>query len=222
MTVATGGDLEILNAILRQAGGGTINGPGPVNMSSEGPFSNFSVLEIAGGTIDPGADVNLTCCGFNTVSFVAGSATATGNIDVQAGDHPITGNVPAGISIDVEGGGRLNSQTDYTNAGTITLNGADAEIRTANGNNANTETLTNTGTIAYCGLHRHRVHRRRPAQPGHDHGRPSRGDVRAARRVSQAEADQRRDDKRGDRRQLKILNAILRQTAAGRSTARAR
>ena len=97
------------------------------------------------------ADVNVTCCGFNAVSFVAGSASATGNIDVQAADHPISGNVPAGFSIDIEGGGRLNSQTDYTNAGTITLNGADAELRTANGNNADTETLTNTGTIAYAG-----------------------------------------------------------------------
>ncbi len=151
VTVASGGDLKILNANLRQGSGGTINGPGPVDLSSEGPFSNFSVLEIAGGTIDPGADVNLTCCGFNRVSFVTGSASATGNIDVQAGDHPITGNVPAGISIEIEGGGRLNSRTDYTNAGTITLNGADAEIRTANGNNADTEKLTNTGTIVYTG-----------------------------------------------------------------------
>ena len=109
------------------------------------------MLEIAGGAIDPGADVNLTCCGFNAVSFVAGSASATGNIDVQFGQHPITGNVPAGISIDIEGGGRLEAQADYTNAGTITLLGADAEIRTENGNNANTETLTNTGTIAYAG-----------------------------------------------------------------------
>ena len=76
-----------------------------MNVSSDGPFSNFSVIEIAGGTIDPGADVNLTCCGFNTVSFVAGSAGATGNIDVHFGQHPITGNVPAGISIDIEAAG---------------------------------------------------------------------------------------------------------------------
>ena len=109
------------------------------------------MLEIAGGAIDPGADVNLICCGLNTVSFLAGSASATGNIDVQFGDHPITGNVPAGFSIDIEGSGRLNSQTDYTNAGTITLNGDAAEIRTTNGNNTDTETLTNTGTIAYAG-----------------------------------------------------------------------
>ena len=106
------------------------------------------MLEIAGGAIDPGADVNLTCCGFNAVSFVAGSAGATGNIDVQFGQHPITGNVPAGVSIDVEGGGRLEAQADYTNAGTITLTGNGAEIRTENGANADTETLTNTGTIA--------------------------------------------------------------------------
>ena len=151
VTVASGGDLETVNAFLRQASGGTINGPGPVNVSSAGPFSNFSVLEIAGGAIAPGADVNLVCCGFNTVSFVGGSATATGNIDVQAGDHPIIGNVPAGISLDVESGGRLGSQTDFTNYGTITLLGADAEIRTANGNNADIETLTNRGTIAYAG-----------------------------------------------------------------------
>ncbi len=151
VAVAGGGVLEILNAILRQGSGGTINGPGPVNVTSEGPFSNFSVLEIGGGAIAPSADVNLSCCGFNTVSFIAGAASATGNMDVQFGQHPITGNVPAGISIDIEGGGRLEAQADYTNAGTITLNGADAEIRTENGNNANTETLTNTGTIAYTG-----------------------------------------------------------------------
>ena len=151
VAVAGGGDLEILNAILRQASGGTINGPGPVNVSSAGPFSNFSVLEIGGGAIAPSADVNLTCCGFNRVSFIAGSASATGNMDVQFGQHPITGNVPAGISIDIEGGGRLEAQADYTNAGTITLTAADAEIRTENGNNADTETLTNTGTIAYTG-----------------------------------------------------------------------
>ena len=160
INVATGSQLKILNANLRQTAGGTINGPGPVNVSSEGPFSNFSVIEIAGGAIDAGADVNLTCCGFNAVSFIAGSAGATGNIDVQFGQHPITGNVPAGISIDVEGGGRLEAQADYTNAGTITLLGADAEVRTENGNNANTETLTNTGTIAYAGQRRHRVHLR--------------------------------------------------------------
>ena len=183
--------LEILNAILRQASGGTINGPGPVNVTSEGPFSNFSVLEIAGGAIAPSADVNLSCCGFNAVSFVAGSGNATGNIDVQFGQHPITGNVPAGISIDIEGGGRLEAQADYTNAGTITLTGADAEIRTENGNNANTETLTNTGTIAYAGASGIEIHLRRSAQPGHDLGRSPRRAHPAALGEPSAQAHQR-------------------------------
>ena len=150
LTVASGGVLETQNAILRQASGGTINGPGPVNIHDPSSFTAVSTLEIAGGAIDPGADVNLVCCGPNAVAFVAGSASATGNIDVQFGPHPVTGNVPAGISLDVEAGGQLNAVADYTNAGTITLLGNDAEIRTENGNNTDTETLTNagTGTIA--------------------------------------------------------------------------
>ena len=107
LTVASGGVLETENAILRQAGGGTINGPGPVNIHDPESFANMSTLEIAGGAIDPGADVNLLCCGANAVSFLTGSAGATGNIDVQFGPHPISGNVPAGISLDIEAGGQL-------------------------------------------------------------------------------------------------------------------
>ena len=143
--VASERSLIVSEATLSQADGGTINGPGQVEVRGS------SVLEVAGGEIDAGADVNLTCC-TSSVSFVTGSATATGHVDVQAGgQHPVGGTVPSGFSIQVNGGTQLTSQVDFTNKGTLTLNGNDAEMRTENGNQANAETLTNEGTIEFVG-----------------------------------------------------------------------
>ena len=128
--------------------GGVINGGGTINHDT-------GRLDISGNSqIGGGVDYNLT--GGADLSF-AGS-TASGNIDISgSGFDPcdLTGNVPSGFSLDVQNA-YLRSATSFTNAGTITLNRANGDsfeawIRTEDGVAGTTETLTNTGTLAFTG-----------------------------------------------------------------------
>jgi hypothetical protein len=147
LTVASGGALDVAVGILEQTAGGTINGPGPVNLTT-----NQTELRIAGGQIAGSADVNLN--NNNSLAFIS-AGSATGNIDVVQGVHPLSGNVPAGFSIDVEGNqffsSVLRSAADFTNAGTINLTGVNAELGAEDGTGGagDIETLTNTGAINF-------------------------------------------------------------------------
>jgi fibronectin-binding autotransporter adhesin len=145
LTAASGGGLTVNGGILEQPGGGTINGPGSVSFSG-----GASTLRILGGQIAANADINLLNFSATALTFVS-AASATGNIDVGLGTFPLSGNIPAGISIDVEGG-TLRSATDFTNAGAVTLTGPPSglgELEALDGNPATVETLTNlaSGTI---------------------------------------------------------------------------
>ena len=149
LTAPSGGGMTVSDgAILEQASGGTINGPGPVNIATS------STLRIAGGQLAANSDVNLTGGG-SGITFT-GAGTPTGHVDVLGTftTHPISGNIPAGYSIDIASGVLLRAIADWTNAGTITLNsvaGSTPQLATENGNAGNAETLTNTGTIASAG-----------------------------------------------------------------------
>lgn len=154
LTVAGTGLLRMLDSALELQNGGTINGPGPINLSGGAFGSAGRRLIVAGGTIAPGANLNLQYSG-ETLQFTGGSPTGRIHLD-KPGNVTLLGNVPAGITIDAEAlpftnGANLISTTSYTNAGTINLIGP-AELRTEDGNAATTETLTNTGTIAYKGV----------------------------------------------------------------------
>ncbi len=67
------------------------------------------------------------------------------------GTHAISGDVPAGITVEIEGGDFLRASANWTNAGTIALNGLQGTLTTQDGDNTTTETLTNTGTIVAGG-----------------------------------------------------------------------
>ena len=56
------------------------------------------------------------------------AAAASGNVDIVSSTSPLTGNVPAGISIDVRNA-TLRSLTSFTNAGTITLDRVHRRLR---------------------------------------------------------------------------------------------
>ncbi len=167
------------------------------------------------------------------------------NLLPTAGDHVCLNNLSGPYTVDLGAaatvsqysiqsqatlevnGAVLRALADSTNAGTIRLTNGGAEVRTEDGTTGTTETLTNTGagtiTFRAGGSAGAALHLRRPAQPGHDLGRPPRGDVHAAQRESQAEADQPRDVDRGERRALWMSStrSCVRE-AAGRSTARGR
>jgi hypothetical protein len=140
LTVQDGGTLE-------QAAGGTINGPGAVDIDQN------ATLRVTGGAIAASGDVNLT--GGNSAIAFVGAAAATGHVDVQGAfvNHPLSGDVPAGYSLSVQQA-TLQASASWTNAGTISLvggNSGTATLATQDGNAATTETLTNTGTIATSG-----------------------------------------------------------------------
>ncbi len=143
LTVASGGAQRVLDAVLVQDTGGTIEGSGTVNV-----VNTTARLRLAGGAIESGADVNVVRA---VLEGVAGSA-ATGNVDVAGGESTLSGPVTAGVTVDIDSvpGNRaiLRVPGGATNAGRINLNGPDASLWTENGNPADTETLVNTGTIS--------------------------------------------------------------------------
>jgi hypothetical protein len=143
VTVANSGVLTVLNGATLENTGGTIDGAGRLDV-----LGDNSGLRISGATIATSADVNLTS---SADLFFLGSSVANGNIDIGSGGHLLSGNVPAGITLDIDPGSQLRSETSYTNAGTITLLGASSVLSTENFDAPSTETLTNTGTIAFNG-----------------------------------------------------------------------
>ena len=145
LTVTSGSLLKVINSsTLVQAG--TISGGGRVEVDSFG-----ARLRVSGGTIAAGTAVEVVGSGSNGapgsgVDFV-GAEGATGKIGIAMFEHPVSGDVPAGIVLDVRASANLSASASWTNAGTINLLGNNSEMRTENGATADTETLTNTGTI---------------------------------------------------------------------------
>jgi hypothetical protein len=140
LNVASGGTLRVLSCVLAQATGGSITGAGTINVGGSGSAK----LEVSGGQIGGSADVNV---GNGALAFVSAGG-ATGNVDVAANATAlVSGTVPAGISIDIDTNGTLRAPANFTNAGTINMPGQ-SFLQTSNQNDADVETLTNTGTIS--------------------------------------------------------------------------
>jgi VCBS repeat-containing protein len=157
--VAGGGTLKVSRgATLEQADGGSIDGSGTVNMNPTFDLAQqqcqetihnggSSLFRVVSGQsqIGPSVDVNLQHC--SELEFVSAD-DATGNVDVAHRfrvDVPVSGNIPAGFSIDIDADQKLSVKGSVTNAGTINLTGAESRLKpwfTAN------NLLTNTGTIA--------------------------------------------------------------------------
>ncbi len=153
---ATAGNRLVFPATTLSLGaGGTASGPGLIDVETSGR------LEVAGGTIAANADLNAiggsgNCCGNAPGAQLAfvGASAATGTIGVSSalgGRHALSGNVPAGITLELETSGVLAATADWTNAGTIRLSGSNTAVFTENGVNTDVETLTNTGTIITTG-----------------------------------------------------------------------
>ena len=158
LTVQTGARLLAGAATVRQGANGIISGPGTLDVDTSGR------LEIAGGAIAASADVNAiggsgNCCGNfpgAQLAFV-GASGATGTVGVSSGlggRHAVSGDVPAGFTVELESSGVLVANQSWTNAGTILLSGSGAQLLTENGVATDVETLTNTGTIALSGAGR--------------------------------------------------------------------
>ena len=149
LRVASSGALRMLDSVLVQNPGATIDGLGSINAAACcGPGVGGRRLVLAGGEIAPGVDVNLS--GWTLESTVGSGAT--GNVDVVNGDSFLSGTVPPGVTIDIDAvpgrAATLLARTDATNAGTINLRGGSSFLLAENGDAADIETLTNTGTIA--------------------------------------------------------------------------
>ena len=181
--ISAGSKLEVFRSALTQVAGGEIRGEGQMNVTgnsragsacSEGSNSfGTPVLRLEGGSIGPGADVNLQgYCG-PRLEFGPSSQDVTGNVDVSryvatngstVGAHArLVGDVPAGVTIDLDGNGAdsardcgggcqrdgalLELQNDQTNRGTISLNGPGSWLLNP-ATDSTTGSLTNLGTIA--------------------------------------------------------------------------
>lgn len=147
ITVNAGDNLRVCCGIrgVVNASGATMNGTGSIGISGGAPF------EVQGNSqIGSGLDVNLAEDADLTFTNATG---ATGNVDVSSNSEAtLGGNVPAGFSIDVgDSQARLRALSSFTNAGTINLRGVNAVLAAEDGNEATTETLTNTGTITTQG-----------------------------------------------------------------------
>ena len=148
ISVSTGSVLAaIIDAIVVNAGGtptgGVINGAGTLNIGAQR-------LEIGENShISSPLDFNISSG--TALAFVGPATGATGNIDVTSGTTPLSGNVPSGITIDIDGSApTLRSSTSFTNAGTINLIGNSA-LATEDGTAGTIETLTNTGSVTSSG-----------------------------------------------------------------------
>ena len=131
LSVAANGLLRVINgSMLVQTG--AINGAGKVEIDSSG-----SRLRVSGGTIAAATAVDITGTGVNgspgaRLEFV-GAAGATGRIGIAMFEHPVSGDVPPGIVLDVRASALLSASASWSNAGTINLLGANSEfaLRTA-------------------------------------------------------------------------------------------
>ncbi len=172
--VANGGKLKVFRAILKQTDTGLIRGPGEVNVtgatSESGTCQENSnngapgTLRIEGGSLAPGADVDVQFC--TELRFVSAD-DATGEIGVSpyvvsaggsvGGQPTLYGDIPAGITLNIDSVGLNTISRDsfgatvflaenVTNRGSINLNGPGAWLRQRT-DLAPGFTLTNRGTI---------------------------------------------------------------------------